>query len=70
MQGSGSESLYSYKLFRTSSVFKIVYAVFGIINDVIGYNWPDKEVQLGFYSEAVMKEQNVTPSDRLINGNI
>jgi hypothetical protein len=69
-QGSGSESLYSYKLFRTSSVFKIEYAVFGIINDVIGYNWPDKEVQLGFYSEAVMKEQNVSPNDRMVNGNI
>jgi hypothetical protein len=69
-QGSGSESLYSYKLFRTSSVFKIEYAVFGIINDVIGYNWPDKEVQLGFYSEAVMKEQNVSPNDRMVNRNI
>jgi len=69
-QGSGSESLYSYKLFRTSSVYKIEYAAFGVINDVIGYNWPDKEVQLGFYSEAVMKEQNVNPSDRMVNGNI
>jgi len=66
-QGSGSETLYSYKLFRTSSVYKIEYAVFGIINDVINYNWPDKDIQLGFYSENVMAEQNVTPSDRMRN---
>lgn len=69
-QGSGSESLYSYKLFRTSSVYKIEYAVFGIINDVIKYNWPGKQIQLGFYSEAVMKEQNVTPSNRMVNGEV
>jgi hypothetical protein len=69
-QGSGSESLYSYKLFRTSGVYKIEYLVFGILNDVLAYNWPDKGIQLGFYSEAVMKEQNVTPSDRMVNGNV
>ena len=28
-QGSGSESLYSYKLFRTSSVYRIEYAILG-----------------------------------------
>ena len=66
-QGSGSETLYSYKLFRTSAVYKIEYAVLGIINDVINYNWPDKDIQLGFYSENVMAEQNVTPSDRVRN---
>jgi len=66
-QGSGSESLYSYKLFRTSSVYRIEYAIFGILNDVISYNWPEKKVQLGFYSESVMKEQDVTPSDRIVN---
>ena len=66
-QGSGSETLYSYKLFRTSSVYRIEYAVFGILNDVISYNWPEKKVQLGFYSESVMKEQDVTPSDRIVN---
>jgi hypothetical protein len=66
-QGSGSETLYSYKLFRTSAVFKIENAVFSIINDVIGYNFPNKDIQLGFYSESVMAEQNVTPSARLRN---
>lgn len=66
-QGSGSESLYSYKLFRTSAVYKVEYPVFGIINDVIAFNWPNKNIQMGFYSESVMKEQNVTPSDRMVN---
>jgi hypothetical protein len=66
-QGSGSESLYSYKLFRTSSVYRVEYAIFGIINDVISYNWPEKKTVLGFYSESVMKEQDVTPSERMVN---
>jgi hypothetical protein len=66
-QGSGSETLYSYKLFRTSSVYKIEQDVFSILNDVIDYNFPNKGIKLGFYSESVMKEQNVTPSDRLVN---
>jgi hypothetical protein len=69
-QGSGSETLYAYKLFRTSAVFKIEAAVFGILNDVITYNFPNKDIQLGFYSEPVMKEQNVTPGDRMVNQNI
>lgn len=66
-QGSGSESLYSYKLFRTSGVFKIETTCFSIINDVINFNWPDKPIKLGFYSESVMAEQNVTPSKRAVN---
>ena len=66
-QASGSETLYSYKLFRTSSVYKIEYNVFGIINDVINFNFPNKNIKLGFYSESVMAEQNVTPSARMIN---
>lgn len=66
-QGSGSETLYSYKLFRTSSVYRTENAVFGIINDVIAYNWPGTKVKLGFYSESVMKEQDVTPTDRTVN---
>jgi hypothetical protein len=66
-QGSGSETLYSYKLFRTSSVYKIEHDVFSILNDVIDYNFPNKKIKMGFYSESVMKEQNVTPSDRLVN---
>lgn len=66
-QASGSESLYSYKLFRTSSVYKLEYNVFGILNDVVAYNWPDKNISLGFYSESVMAEQNVTPSARVTN---
>jgi len=69
-QGSGSESLYSYKLFRTSSVYKIEYFVFSILNDVINYNFPNKGIKMGFYSEAVMKEQNVTPGNRMVNGNV
>jgi len=64
-QASGSESLYAYKLFRTSSVYKIEYTAFGVLNDVVSYNWPDKNISLGFYSESVMAEQNVTPSARM-----
>lgn len=64
-QGSGSETLYAYKLFRTSAVYRIETLVFGILNDVIAFNFPNKEVKMGFYSEAVMKEQNVTPTDRM-----
>jgi hypothetical protein len=64
---SGSESLYSYKLFRTSSVFRIEYLLFSLINDVIAFNWTGKGIKLGFYSDSVMKEQNVTPSERMIN---
>lgn len=66
-QGSGSETLYAYKLFRTSAVFKIESAVFGIVNDVLAFNFPNKDIQLGFYSENVMKEQDVTPSARMVN---
>ena len=69
-QGSGSETLYAYKLFRTSAVYKVETAVFGILNDVIQFNWPNKDIKFGFYSESVMKEQNVTPSDRMVNGNV
>jgi hypothetical protein len=66
-QASGSESLYAYKLFQTSAVYKVEYMVFGIINDVIAFNWPNKDIRLGFYSEPVMQEQNVTPSNRVAN---
>lgn len=66
-QASGSESLYSYKLFRTSAVYKVEYTVFSVLNDVINFNWPNKNLMMGFYSESVMAEQNVTPSARVTN---
>jgi hypothetical protein len=67
---SGSESLYSYKLFRTSSVYRIEYLLFSLINDVIAFNWPDKTIRLGFYSDSVQKEQDLTPKDRVANNQV
>jgi hypothetical protein len=64
---SGSESLYSYKLFRTSSVYRTEFLLFSLINDVIAYNWPAKTVKMGFYSENVMKESGLSPTDRMAN---
>lgn len=62
---SGSEMLYALKLYLASDVAIAEEVIFEAINQCIEIMWPEKKCRLGFYHQVVMKEENVTPSDRV-----
>lgn len=63
---SGSEMLYALKLYLASDTTIPEEVIFEPINQCIEAMWPDKKARLGFYHKIVLKEENVTPSDRTV----
>ena len=64
---SGSQMLYALNLYMASDTSIPEEVVFEPINQAIAANFPGKKLKMGFYHDAVMKEQEVSPEDRLIN---
>lgn len=64
---SGSEQLYAYKLFLMTDIDVVERINMRTINWAIKYNFPGKNLQLGYYHTAVMTESEVTPSKRVKN---
>lgn len=61
---SGSEMLYALKLYLASDTTIPEEIIFEPINQCIQAMWPNKKARLGFYHKIVLKEENVSPSDR------
>jgi hypothetical protein len=41
--------------------------LFAPFNAMLEANFPDKDIKLGFYRKIVMKEDQVSPSNRVVN---
>ena len=63
---SGSEMLYALKLYLASDTTIPEEVIFEPLNQCIEAMWPEKKARLGFYHKIVLKEENVTPSDRTV----
>jgi hypothetical protein len=61
---AGSEMLYALKLYLASDTTIPEEVIFEPINQCIEAMWPGKKARLGFYHKIVMKEENVSPSER------
>lgn len=64
---SGSEMLYALKLYLASDTSIPEEVIFEPINQAIQVNFPGTKKKLGFYHNIVMKEENVSPSERVVN---
>lgn len=62
---SGSEMLYALKLYLASDTAIPEMIIFKGINDAIADQFPGKKKRLGFYHKIVLKEENVSPGDRV-----
>lgn len=64
---SGSQMLYALKLYMASDTTIPEEVIFEPINQAIEANFPGTAIRMGFYHPTVMKEEDVTPSDRVVN---
>ena len=64
---SGSELLYAFKLYLNSDVEIPSSIILGPINQAIAFNFPNKDLQIGFYHQSVKSEESLTSSARIKN---
>ena len=64
---SGSELLYAFKLYLSSDVEIASSIILEPINQAIAFNFPGKNLQLGFYHRSVKSEEATSPGDRVKN---
>ncbi len=64
---SGSELLYAFKLYLHSDVEIASNAILEPINQAIAFNFPGKNLRLGFYHKSLQSEEALTSSSRLKN---
>jgi hypothetical protein len=61
---SGSEMLYALKGYLATEIAVPEMILFTPFNAALEANFPDKGYKLGFYRKIIMKESEVTPSER------
>lgn len=64
---SGSQVLYALKNYLTSETSIPEEVIFEPINQAIEANFPGKNLKMGFHHQIVMKEENVSPDNRVAN---
>ena len=64
---SGSEMLYAFRLHLLSNVAIAEQAILEQINQAIAFNFPDKNLRLGFYHQSLKAEEALSSSDRIKN---
>lgn len=64
---AGSQLLYAMKFHILSDVNIPERIIFQAINDAIAINWPKEDVKMGFYRKIIMKEDEVSPANRITN---
>ena len=64
---SGSEMLYAHQIYKLSDVAIPEMVILDPVNQAIKYNFPDTDLQLGFYHQNLMAEEQVAPEDRTRN---
>lgn len=64
---SGSELLYAFKLYLSTDVEIASSIILEPINQAIAFNFPSKNLKLGFYHRSVKSEEATSPGDRVKN---
>lgn len=64
---SGSEMLYAFRLHLLSNVAIAEQAILEQINQAIAFNFPKKNLRLGFYHQSLKAEESLSSSDRIKN---
>lgn len=64
---SGSEMLYAFRLHLLSNVAIAEQAILEQINQAIAFNFPKKNLRLGFYHQSLKAEEALSSSDRIKN---
>ena len=64
---SGSEMLYAFRLHLLSNVAVAEQAILEQINQAIAFNFPNKNLRLGFYHQSLKAEEDLSSSDRVKN---
>ena len=64
---SGSEMLYAHQIYKLSDVAIPEMVILDPINQAIRYNFPESGLQLGFYHQSLMTEEETNPDDRIRN---
>ncbi|MCX6272210.1 MAG: hypothetical protein NTU44_13520 [Bacteroidetes bacterium] len=64
---SGSEQLYALKLYLATEVDIPESIICRPINTAIAVNWPEKNLNIGFYHQVVKTEDSVTSQNRVKN---
>lgn len=64
---SGSELLYAFKLYLHSDIEIPESIILEPINQAIAFNFPGKNLRLGFYHQSIQSEEALTSSARLKN---
>ena len=64
---SGSELLYAFRLHLLSSVEIASNAILEPINQAIAFNFPGKNLRLGFYHQSLKAEEALSTNDRIKN---
>lgn len=64
---SGSQLLYALKLFLIADTALAEEIIFEPINSAIKINFKGSNLKMGFYHKVVLKEEDVTPDNRLNN---
>lgn len=64
---SGSELLYAFKLYLHSDVEIPESIILEPINQAIAFNFPGKNLRLGFYHQSIQSEEALTSSARIKN---
>ena len=64
---SGSELLYAFKLYLSTDVEIASSIILEPINQAIAFNFPGKNLKLGFYHRSVKSEEATSPGDRVKN---
>lgn len=64
---SGSELLYAFKLYLHSDVEIASNIILESINQAIAFNFPNKDLRLGFYHSSLQSEEALSSSQRLKN---
>ena len=63
---SGSEMLYAHQIYKLSDVAIPEMVILDPINQAIRYNF-DSDLQLGFYHQSLMTQEETAPADRIRN---
>ena len=64
---SGSELLYAFRLHLLSSVEIASNAILEPINQAIAFNFPGKNLRLGFYHQSLKAEEALSTNERIKN---
>lgn len=64
---SGSELLYAFRLHLLSSVEIASNAILEPINQAIAFNFPHKNLRMGFYHQSLKAEEALSSGDRIKN---